>query len=420
MNYQYIYYLKYLAELKLHQRKNNKDLKEIQLKKLRHMINYAYNNVPFYRDLFNRENIRPDNIKSLDDLQKIPIITKKDISTNYDNIIANNVNKEKCRVVSTTGSTGMPLKIWSDKNAQLYSSAVVYFAFFEAGLRLKDKIVELTGTLEDCRGTLIEKNMISTFDPPHKTINLLKKYHPDVLYSFPSIFKTLSNSLTEELKVSPRLIFTHGETLTDSCRETISSAFGANVYNTYGSTEFNRLAFECSEHSGLHMITDCAIIEIIKDGKNVGPGEEGEIVVTGLYNYAMPIIRYRLGDIGILADYECPCGRGWPLIKSIEGRSDDFLTLPSGRIISPRTINTIENIPGILEYRTIQEKRDTFVVQVVPGKGYTQNTDKQIDEQIKLGCLGEEINVKVELVRELPKERRGKLRAIISKVKPGD
>jgi phenylacetate-CoA ligase len=416
MNYRYVYYLKYLAELKSHQRKSDKDLKEIQLKKLRHMVNHAYNNVPFYRELFTRENIIPEDIKNLDDLQKIPVITKKDIIANYDNIIANSVDKEKCRMITTTGSTGLPLKIWNDKKSQLYSSTLAYFAFFESGLRLTDSIVELTAILEDCCGTLIKKNMVSTLDTPDKIISTLKKYRPDILYSFPSIFKILSNSLNEELDF-PRQIFTHGETLTESCRKTISSAFGADVYNTYGSTEFNRLAFECSEHSGLHMITDCAVIEILKDDKTVGPGEEGEIVATGLYNYAMPLIRYKLGDIGVLADYKCSCGRSWPLIKSIEGRCDDYLTLPSGRIISPRTINIIENIPGIIEYRTIQEERDKFLVQVVPGKYYTAETNKQIAEQIRLGCLGEKIDIKVELVTELPRERRGKLRAVISKVK---
>jgi len=411
--------VKYLAELKLHQRQNEKELKNIQLKKLKHMINHSYNNVPFYRELFTKENIRPEDIKNLDDLQKIPIITKKEIRANYNNIIANNLCKEKCRVMTTTGSTGLPLTIWNDKYAQFYSSAVVYFAFFESGLRLSDSIVELAGVIEDEGRTLIKKKMVSTLDHPDNIINTLIKYKPSVLYSFPSIFRTLSNSLNGD-SYSPRLIFTHGEMMTEHCRDTISAAFGADVYNTYGSTEFNRLGFECSQHSGFHMITDGAIIETIKDGQSTCPGEEGEIVVTGLYNYGMPLIRYKLGDIGILAGEKCTCGRGWPLIKSIEGRCDDYITLPSGRIISPRTINIIEYVPGVLEYRTIQEERDKFLVQVVPGKDYTAETNKQIYEQIRLGCLGEKVDIKVELVKELPRERRGKLRAVISKVKNGD
>jgi phenylacetate-CoA ligase len=412
----YFYYLKYLADLKSHQKTSYKDLKNIQFRRLKDVIDHSYNNVPFYRELFTKENISPDDIKSLDDLQKIPIITKKEIRDNYDKIIANGIDKDKCRMITTTGSTGLPLKIWNDRNAQFHSSVAVYFAFFEAGLRLSDSIVELAGIVENEGRTLIKKKMVSTLDHPDNIIDNLRKYKPDALYSFPSIFKVLSNSIKEELDF-PRLIFTHGEMLSEHCRNTISSAFGAEVYNTYGSTEFNRLAFECEEHSGLHMITDYSIIEIIKDGQSLGPGEEGEIVVTGLYNYAMPLIRYRLGDIGILSDEKCSCGRNWPLIKSIQGRSDDFLTLPSGRIISPRTVNIIEYIPGVLEYRTIQEEKDKFLVQVVPGKDYSEDTPKQIEEQIRLGLFGEKIDIKVETVKELPREGRGKLRAVVSKVK---
>jgi phenylacetate-CoA ligase len=258
--------------------------------------------------------------------------------------------------------------------------------------------------------------MISLYDSPKKITDTLRQYNPDVIYSFPSIFKTISRFLDNGLKLNPRLIFTHGETLTASSRENIRSTFNADVYNTYGSTEFNRLAFECSEHSGYHMITDCAIIEIVKDGQCVSPGEEGEIIITGLYNEAMPFIRYKLGDIGIMADYDCACGRGWPLIKSIEGRSDDFITLPSGKRISARIINVIEDVPGIIQYRTIQEKRDKFVVQVVAGKDFTSDSERQIGEKIRSGCFGEYVNVDVELVDELQRERTGKLRAIVSNV----
>jgi phenylacetate-CoA ligase len=413
---EYLYVLKHLAELKLHQKRSREELLNIQLDRLQKLVVYAYNNVPFYRELFINNNIDPKSIRKIEDIQKIPIITKKDIIGNYDKILADGTDISKCEIISTTGSTGIPLKVYYDKKSLYYSTAIVYFGFFESGLKLTDRIVELTGTMGDCSNALIKKSLISVYEKPEKIMKMLKEYDPTVLYSFPSILKILSNSLDKELSsLNTRLIFTHGETLTESCRKIICSKFGANVSNTYGSTEFNRLAFECNEH-GLHMITDGAIIETIKDGQSVGPGEEGEIVVTGLYNYTMPLIRYKLGDIGILDDRRCPCGRGWPLIKNIEGRTDDFLTLPSGAIISPRTINTIEDIQGVIEYKTIQLKRDTFLVQVVPSKEFTDISKIRIGEMIKLGCLGEDIKVDVELVNKLPRERTGKLRAIVSNV----
>lgn len=427
-NFEYLYLLKYMAELKMHQYKSREELLDIQLKKLKRMVNHIYDHVPYYRNLFDRENICPGDIKKMEDLQKIPMINKKDIQANYDKILANNIDKGKCKVTNTTGSTGIPLSVYSDKKSQMYSSSVVYYAFLESGLRLKDKIVELAAIIEDCSGNLIKKNIVSVQDMPDNILRNLREYNPDILYSFPSILKTLSYEINKygtngyglngkSLRPSnTRLIFTHGETLTEQCRETIESTFRAKVYNTYGSTEFNRLAIECGKHSGLHMITDCAVFELIKDGENVSPGEEGEIVITGLYNYAMPLIRYKLGDIGVISEEKCSCGRNWPLIKSIEGRTDDFLTLPSGRVISPRTINVIDDIPGIIEYRTIQKKRDTFCVQVVPGNNYSIDTNRQIEQQIRLGCIGENVNIEIELVNEIPRERTGKLRTIISYV----
>lgn len=424
----YLYYLKYVAEFKLHQRQSEEELKNIQFKRLKKMVNHAYENVPFYRKLFIDSGISPMDIKKLEDLNKIPIITKREIQANYNDIIARSSNLQNCRLTNTTGSTGIPLPVYNDRIAMFYSSALYYFAFFESGLKVTDRIIELTTILENEK-QILRRKMISTYQPTDQIIQKLKDYNPDVIYSFPSVFKMLSHHVDpDNNSIKPRMVFTHGETLSDACRETIVSSFGTDVYNTYGATEFNRLAFECDQHSGLHMITDCAVMELVRSGgengengvetgETVGPGEEGEIVVTGLYNYVMPLIRYKLGDIGIMADYKCPCGRSWPLIKSIEGRSDDFLTLPSGSVISPRSINVIENIPGIIQYRTIQEKRDSFHVQVIPGTGYSADTNRQIEEQIRAGCLGEQIHINIELVEDLPRERTGKLKTIISYAK---
>jgi phenylacetate-CoA ligase len=131
----------------------------------------------------------------------------------------------------------------------------------------------------------------------------------------------------------------------------------------------------------------------------------------------MPLIRYKLGDIGTFTHEECDCGRGFPLIKSIEGRTDDFLILPSGRKISPRVINVIEDIPGVSRYKTIQETKNRIVVNLVKGEGFSEKTIYEINKHIKAGCLGEDVEVDVKLVKELPLEKRGKLRAVVSNVK---
>jgi phenylacetate-CoA ligase len=128
----------------------------------------------------------------------------------------------------------------------------------------------------------------------------------------------------------------------------------------------------------------------------------------------MPLIRYKLGDIAILSSEKCSCGRGLPLIKQIVGREDDFIILPSGKKISPRMINVIENIPGVSSYRTIQETRERILVKIVKGKEFSKKTVYEVQKQIKLGCLGENIEVEVEIVKEIQRASRGKIRTVVS------
>jgi len=149
----------------------------------------------------------------------------------------------------------------------------------------------------------------------------------------------------------------------------------------------------------------------------VEEGEYGEIVVTSLFNYTMPLIRYNIGDIGTFTDKKCACGRGLPLIKSLEGRTDDFLILPSGKKISPRTINVIEDVAGVSRYQTIQESKNRIVVNLVKGNGFGPKTIDEIKKHIIAGCLGEDVTVDVKLVDDLTRNKRGKLRAVVSYVK---
>lgn len=131
----------------------------------------------------------------------------------------------------------------------------------------------------------------------------------------------------------------------------------------------------------------------------------------------MPLIRYKLGDIAILNKKNCSCQRSLPLVKELVGREDDYLILPSGKKISPRMINVIENIKGIAAYKTIQQTPDRFVVKLIKNNDYSQNTVEEVKKQIRLGCLEEKVEVVVELVKALPKERYGKIKTVISYVK---
>jgi phenylacetate-CoA ligase len=355
--------------------------------------------------------------------------TKSDVQSNHSNIISNGVDLNKCTVNTTSGSTGTPLKVIADPEARYYSIALLQYAFFECGLRLRDKLVSVEVHLKNGKSMLkppigvgfLGRICLSWMNTIEENIRLMKKIKPDALYIYPSVLWQLAKEIRKKnvSEINPRLIFSHAEILTPRCIQMVNSTFDTSIHNLYGSAEFNRLAFQCNRHSGLHMITDGAVIEIIQDGENVDYGEPGEIVVTGLYNYAMPLIRYRIGDIGVTTDESCDCGRSWPLIKQIEGRSNDFSILPSGQAISPMNLVSAMDpkyVKGVTQYQIVQEKRDFFLVKVVVNQEFHREQILLIQKRIQLRCHGEEINVDVQVVNEIEKDKTGKFRFVISKV----
>jgi phenylacetate-CoA ligase len=319
----------------------------------------------------------------------------------------------------------MPLKILFGPKMLNYALALRLFVFSECGLKLTDKLVSIRHSGYPKFNRLLNKfgilrwSNISIFDPVESILENLKTLKPDVIATYPSMLLLLSNEIEKSkiVDINPRLILTFGETLTDHYRRRIRKIFDCDVFGLYASEEFARLAFECNKHSGYHVISDAAIIECVNSNQNVTEGEAGEIVVTSLFNYTMPLIRYRLGDIATFTTEMCTCGRGLPLIKNIEGRNDDFLTLPSGRKISPRMINVIENIPGVSMYRTIQITKNKFLVNLVKNLEFKEKTISEIKKQIKAGCLGEDVEIEVKVVEEIKREKGGKLRAVVSRVK---
>jgi phenylacetate-CoA ligase len=420
---------RYLLQLKRDQWKDTRELRKIQFKKLKAVIKHAYNYVPHYHKAFSSVGVKPDDIKSFEDLRKLPLVSKQNIQKDYQNFITKGVDVSKLPSRDTSGSTGIPLKLVSDPYPTPGSSK---YPFFECGVRLSDKFVTVWGRAESIRwgskftrlwGAISET--IVPLLPVEKLISVLRQIKPDVLLTFLSVLLSLSSC--DLSGISPRLIFTQGEMVTSYFREVVKKKFNADLFETYGSVEFGVMAFECNEHFALHILTDNVYIEVLgEDGEHVSPGERGEIVVTGLHNYVMPLIRYRIGDLGVLTDEKCPCGRSWPLIKSIEGRSNDLLVLPSGRKISWLYLQRCifydqefqKNLFCISQYQIVQERRDRLVINVVKGLNFDPNLLLRIKNNVEefFARQGEKLEVIIQLVEEIPMERTGKRRVFISKV----
>jgi phenylacetate-CoA ligase len=219
----------------------------------------------------------------------------------------------------------------------------------------------------------------------------------------------------KDLTFRPRIIFATAELLLPAWRRNISSFFDCDVRDMYGSAEFYRLAWECEKHEGYHLDIDAHVIEFLDENNNPVSEGDGYIVVTGLFNYAFPLVRYKLGDIARLKDAKCSCGRSLPLIDSIQGRQDDYIKLPSGKTISPRRINLLDSVKGVKEYATTQVSRDLIRVEIVKNGDFGEDTVESIKRQVRNGCLGEAVKVDVDLVQEI-KRRAGKIRTVTSLV----
>jgi phenylacetate-CoA ligase len=433
MRYIHLTKSKYLMKRNL--RLDRSDLEKIQQKKIRALIEHSYHNVPFYKRLFDSVGIKPNDIKTTEDLSKIPIITKFQVQHAGSDIIARNIDLGKCIQHATSGSTGLPLKIIMSGKESSIDSATYSRIFEENGVRSwSDTLYNLTGphNIPDVKNRLSYllhdlafKSLgtpkyvyASVFYNINDQISILKKTNPTVISGYPKSIRLLAMAvLDKNIKIHPRLIFTSSELLDAESREIITSAFGVNPIDFYANVENGVVAWECGEHAGYHLNIDTVAMEIIKNNENIAVGEKGEVILTNLYNYTMPFIRYKIGDIATACEEQCPCGIRLPLIKDICGRSDDFAVLPDGRIISPRFLSALMKPfwPVLLNWNIIQEKEDKFTIVLVRANDFSDDVLSQIETKFK-HALGLDIQINFNIVDEIKKPKSGKIRSVISKV----
>lgn len=400
------------------------ELEEIQRRKLKRIIKHAYKNVPYYRKLFDSAGIRPEDIKTVRDLSKIPITTRLTLQTlPPEEIVARNISLNKCKRITTAGSSGIPLVVFLNVKDSNYYDMVWARTSLENGKRLWDSTAyfkfHFPAKFWFERLGIWKKEIISLLDDTEKQIESLRRIRPQVIrgnaFQLVNLAKCIMQKGVEG--INPKLLFSMGSLLDRKSRELIESTFSAEVFDCYGATELGCIAWECSEHRGYHINIDTVVVELIKNGRTARPGEMGKIICTGLHSLATPFIRYDTGDVGIASDERCSCGRGLPLLKSIEGRADDFFVSTNGTLYSPSIIvNQIKLISGISQFKVIQHSERDVIAQVVPDKDFSQETGKKIKETMRK-IMGNDLNIGVEVLDVIPPDPSGKIRSLISKVK---
>jgi len=426
------YLIYYFWKIKSAQRLNLTELEELQERRLRAIVRHAYESVPYYHKLFNSVKLKPEDIKSREDLVKIPITTKKMLQElPMSERVSRGTDISKCIKGRTSGSTGQPLDVLFSRkelSCRIAMQTRVY------GLNFTDKKANILdrecapspgspatifGKVRKCMNWmgLWRRYYFSLFEEPQELVSKLLKIKPDIIETYPSILKLMARCIKENniRGVAPKIIFTEAELLNQEDRKEIRAVFGGKLTDLYGIVEFGIVAWECKEHPGYHVNADIVLVEAIRDNEPVY-GEEGEMVCTDLTNYTMPFIRYAVGDIVILSKEKYYCGNNFPVIELIQGRSNDFITLPSGKVVSPLLLGVcLEKIEGIGQYKLVQESKDILNVQILRGQNFNEATIRKFEDTLR-ETLGSTVHININIVDEIPREKSGKIRPIVSKI----
>jgi phenylacetate-CoA ligase len=401
-----------------------------QNERLRRLVAHAYQNVAYYRELFDRHGLKPQDIRTVQDLAVVPITTRSVLQAlPVEGIVAGQVKPGSLITRSSSGSSGRPFIVRRTWLEERLHGAFRFRALHALGLRASDKICYVMGAWNTQRQDhqiakrildnfgMARQRVINALQPPEDIVQALQKFRPAVVAGYPGVLARIAQTVgSEELKsLRLRFVNTGGEVLTPLMRQQIQAGFSAPVYETYGSIEFYLLAWECQTTGEYHTCDDGLIIEVLRDGAPVAEGERGEVVGTDLHSFAMPLIRYQLGDVVTKGSQTCRCGQPFSTIRSIQGRMIDYFVLPGNRVIHPYELG-IRKVSWIREFQVTQERVDSIVMKVVPfHRPSTQEMAALVQPVVEL--LGSDVQFQVALVPEIPMDTNGKFRVYRSRIR---
>lgn len=420
----------YYRDLKRSQWLSLSDTRAYQERKLRQLVTHAYYHVPFYREMFERLNLKPEDIQGIEDLYKLPVIDKNVVRENmYLGIMSNTHDKEKILKVTTSGSTGEPFTVFVEKKqlemrwaATLRSTEWTGYRFGDRQVRLWHKYLSMKKfevIKERIEAFLSRRKFVPAYEIGEDNIkdflDEILKFKPVLLDGYAESFNIIAQYL-RHFKYDgykPKGIMSSAQTLPEDSRKRIEEAFGCKVYDKYGAREFaGGIAYQCSEQDGYHVVAECAIIEIVdKEGRQVAPGETGHVVVTELNNNALPLIRYRLGDVATAIDpnKQCACGRGLPLIGNIEGRIQATIVGTKKQIVPgsffARLFSNYDF--AVRQFQVVQNEFGKITMKIVKANRYDDSVLENICYEVKRH-LGDDMEIDIQFVDVIPLGRTGK------------
>ena len=407
-----------------------------QLERMRLIVEHAYRTCKFWKERFDSVGIKPEEIRELEDLQKLPLLTKTDLRTRLDDMISSEFpDRKKLTLHKTSGSTGVAVVVYSNEKSDQFKRGAVLRSDEWSGWRLGEKKACIWGNPKirpDWKGKLrrflLDRNYayldtlkMDEFAMEQFTSELLQAQpgmlfgHAHSLYLYAGYLKTKRPGV----KIRPNGVLSTCMVLHDFERKLIEEVFHCKPTNRYGCEEVSLIASECEKHEGLHVNADCLYVELIdNDGKPCGVNQPGRIVITDLWNQAMPMIRYEVGDMSLWSEKQCSCGRTLPLLTRIEGRVADYVMTNRGEYVSG--ISLTENfacmVKGIAQLQIVQEEIDRFTFNIVKAPDFSEATLEQIRKLVQKR-FGNQAILECVYMDKIPQEKSGKYRFCISKVK---
>ena len=410
-------------------------LEEYQMKELNKLLHHAYANVPYYRKIFDEKGLKPKDIQDFNDLQLLPYLTKEDVRNNFNDLMAKNLPKSMFQYVSTSGSTGIPLQFYEEKEVTGSREMAFHWRMRSwIGYSFTDKCAVL-------RGNVVEKSernkrawweydpvdkllILSLYDMTEenlfKYVKKLNEFQPKFIQAYPSGITILARFMREhdiELIYPIKAILCGSENLYSSQREMLEETFKCRVFSWYGLTEKAVLAGECEKSTYYHIFPEYGVTELIRsDGSLVNhEGGVGEIVGTGFNNYAVPFIRYKTGYLAVYTQRKCSCGRNYQLIEKVEGRLQEFIVAEDDHLIPLGDMQIFFVFDNVKQFQFYQDKEGEVVFKIVKKDTYTEEDTSHILRSL-YDRMGDSVKVYIEFVDKIPRTDRGKYRFLIQKL----
>jgi len=407
-------------------------IREYQDARVRDIVRVAYGETTYYRRLLDEAGIAPADIRGVDDLPKLPLLTKDVVRTRGPELMTRSRRGRGWLHGHTSGTTGSPLSLWYDRALCIMNNAVdrqqkAWGGMPDdawIGLLLGRVIVPSTQPRAPFWRTnwMLRQQWFSSFHMSEENLAVyvaeMRRSGLRFLEGYPSTLYILASYLRRQGVTLPmRAVFSSSETLLPLQRAVIEGAFACPLFDFYGLAERVIFAGECEQHGGKHISAEFGYVEVVdEEGMPVPPGQPGYLVGTSLHNTAMPMMRYRTGDYSALLTDPCPCGRASPRLRDVTTKAEDIVVTPDGRMISPSVLtHPFKPLDQIVKSQLIQDQPDHLVVKIVASGRFRPEHERQLVDALQ-ERLGREMTIDVRVVSDIPSESSGKFRWVISRV----